>query len=128
MIDYAAGGELLEAMARAWVAFDGDAWVDLFTEDAESHQDPFGPPLVGHNALRADLLHASEVEEQVEFTIERHWVVPPTILAAWHLSYVHRDTRSRVRLAGFVTLEVAADGRIARARWWYNRHETPTAR
>lgn len=127
MIDYATAGVLLDALARARVELDGDAWVDLFTADAESHQDPFAPPLVGWNALRADLLHTSEVEEQVEFTVERHWVAPPTILAAWHLSYVHRQTRSRVRVAGFVTLEVAADGRIARARWWYNRHETPAA-
>lgn len=128
MLDYAAAGELLERLSGAWVTFDGDAWVDLFTEDAESHRDPFEPPLVGRNALRADLLAAAEVEEQVEFTIERHWVVGPTILAAWHLSYVHRTTRSRVRLAGFLTLEVAADGRIARARWWYNRRETAAAR
>ena len=128
MTDYAVAGELLVALSRARTSFDGDAWADLFTEGAEFHHDPFAPPLVGRNALRADLLRASEAEEQVEFTIERHWVVAPTVLAAWHLSYVHRTTRSRVRVAGFMTLEVASDGRIGRARWWYNRHETPAAR
>ena len=125
MIDHAAAEDLLDAMTHARVAFDGDAWVALFTEDSEVHLDPFGPPLVGHNALRAALLEASRVEEQVEFTVERHWVVPPTILASWHLSYVHRVTRARVRCAGFVTLEVAGDGRVARARWWSIRSETP---
>ncbi len=52
MIDYAGGGELLDAYGRAWMTFDGDAWVALFTEDAEYHEDPFEPALVGHNALR----------------------------------------------------------------------------
>jgi len=125
MIDHAAAGTLLDAMAEAWVAFDGDAWVNLFTEDAVLQQDPFDPPLVGRNALRADLLEAAGFEEQVEFNWERHWVVPPTILAPWRMSYIHRHSRTRVSLAGFATLEIAEDGRIARARWWYLRRETP---
>ena len=62
MIDYAAAGEWLEAYGRAWQTFDGDAWVGLFTEDAEYHEDPFGAPLVGHNALRAYLLEAAASE------------------------------------------------------------------
>ena len=57
MIDYAAAGDLLDAYGAAWAAFDGDGWVAIFTEDAEYHEDPFGAPLVGHNALRAYLLH-----------------------------------------------------------------------
>ena len=126
MIDHAAAGRLLDAMANAWVAFDGDAWVDLFTEDGVLQQDPFDPPLIGHNALRADLLEASEIEEQVEFSWERHWVVPPTILAPWRMNYIHRHSRTRVSFAGFATLEIAGDGRITRARWWYFRRETPS--
>jgi len=125
MIDYAAAGRLLDAMAVARVAHDGDGWVDLFSEDIVVQQDPFEPPLAGRNALRADLLGAAEMEEQVEFTWERHWVVPPTILAPWRMSYIHRQRRVHVSLAGFATLEIAEGGRIARARWWCVRREAP---
>ena len=124
-LDHATSGDLLERMAAAWTTFDGDAWADLFDEDAEVRGDPAQPPLIGRNAIRADLLAASMIEEQVAFTWERHWVVPPTILAAWHMTYVHRDTRAHVRFDGFATLEIAGDGRIARARWWHFRRETP---
>ncbi len=127
MIDHATAGRLLDGMAKAWVTFDGDAWVDLFTPDAVLRQDPSEPAIIGRNALRADLLAAAEIEEQVEFTWERHWVVPPTILAPWRMSYVHRQSRALVSFAGFATLEIADDGRIARSRWWYYRHETPVA-
>ena len=123
-LDYAAAGDLLDRYAQAWCAFDGDAFVDLYTPDGESIDDPFEQPIVGHNALRANLLAASEFEDAVEFTFERHWVVAPTILAAWHASYVHRETRAHVRFAGFVTFEIAEDGRIRRARFWYNRQES----
>jgi ketosteroid isomerase-like protein len=126
-VDHAGGGELLERYARAWQTFDGDAWVSLFTEEAEYHEDPFEPPMVGHNALRAYLLEAAEAQDQVEVTVERHWVVGSTVLAAWHAAYVRRAGRARVRLAGFMTLEIAEDGRIARFREWWHRRETPAA-
>jgi ketosteroid isomerase-like protein len=117
-IDYATAGDLLEAYGRAWQTFDGDAWVDLFTEDAEYYEDPFSPPLVGHNALRAYLLKAAEAQDDVDFTVERHWVSGDTVLAAWHASFVRRAAGRRVRLAGFMTLEIAPDGRVARFREW----------
>jgi ketosteroid isomerase-like protein len=126
-VSYASAGRLLERYARAWMDHDGDAFLELHAPDAESVEDPFEPPLVGHNALRQGLLAAAEVEEQVEFTFERHWVVAPTVLAAWHASYIDRDSRARVRMAGFATFELADDGRIRRARFWSNRAETPAA-
>ena len=118
MIDYAAAGEWLEAYGRAWAAFDGDAWVALFTDDAEYHDNPFGTPLVGHNALRAYLLDASASQRDVEFTVERHWVSGTTILAAWHVTFVRRASGQVVRMAGFLTAEVASDGRVSRFREW----------
>ena len=123
-VDHAAAGDLLDAYARAWEAFDGDGWTGLFSEDAEYHEDPFEPPLVGQNAIRAYLLQAADVQDQVEVTIERHWVVGSTILAAWHASFVRRPTRARVRVAGFMTLEIDASTRITRFREWWHRRET----
>ena len=118
VIDYAAGGELLEDYGRAWETFDGDAWVALFTDDAEYHNDPFGPPIVGHNGLRAYLLQAAETQRDVEFTVERHWVSHDTVLAAWHVSFNRRSTGQQVRLAGFMTLEVGRGGLVSRSREW----------
>lgn len=124
-VGYAAAGELLESYGNAWQAFDGDAWVALFTETAEYREDPFEAPIVGHNAIRAYLLEASDTQDQVEFTVERHWVAGDTVLAAWHASFVRRPSGARVRLAGFMTLEVADNGRIARFREWWHRRESP---
>jgi ketosteroid isomerase-like protein len=119
-VDYAAAGDLLERYRQAWETFDGDAWVALFTDDIEYREDPFEPPLVGSNAVRAYLLDAAERQEQVAFTVERHWVVDPTVLVAWHASYIQRSDQARIELAGFMTLELR-DGRIARLREWYHR-------
>ena len=118
MIDYAKACEWLEAYGIAWQTFDGDAWVGLFTEDAEYHEDPFGTPLVGHNALRAYLLEAATSETDVEFTVERHWASADTLLAAWHAGFVRKPGGQHARLAGFLTAEIASDGRASRFREW----------
>jgi ketosteroid isomerase-like protein len=118
MIDYAAAGDLLEAWRHALETFDGDGWVAIFTDDAEYHDDPFGVPLAGHNALRAWMLDASASRRDVEFTVERHWVSGATVLAAWRSTFIRRANGRRVRVAGFMTAEVATDGRIARYREW----------
>jgi ketosteroid isomerase-like protein len=126
-LDHATAGDLLERYGRAWQSFDGDGWTALFAEEAEYHRDPFEPPMVGHNALRAYLLEMAQTQEQVDMAVERHWVVGPTVLAAWHASFIRKPDGARVRLAGFMTLEIAEDGRIARYRGWWHRRETPTA-
>jgi ketosteroid isomerase-like protein len=126
-LDHATAGDLLERYCVAWGTFDGDAWADLFSEDVQYVEDPFEPALAGRNAVRAYLLEAAENQQQVEVTIERHWVVPPTVLASWHASYVRRRDGARVRLAGFMTLEIGEDGRIAHFREWYHRRETASA-
>ena len=112
MIDYAAAGECSRHTGGRGQTFDGDAWVALFTDDAEYHEDPFGTPLVGHNALRAYLLDASASQRDVEFTVERHWVSGTTILAAWHVTFVRRASGRR-RPDGRVP---DRGGRLGRAR------------
>lgn len=124
-LDYLAAGELLERWRAAWLAFDGDAWTDLFTDDVEFRPDPFEPPLVGRNEMRAYLLRAARRQGQLDVAIERHWVAESTVLAAWHASYVERPAGSRVRIAGFSVAEIAGDGRIRRLREWMQRRATP---
>jgi ketosteroid isomerase-like protein len=126
MIDYASAGEWLEAYGAAWQTFDGDGWVACFTDDAEYHEDPFGTPLVGHNALRAYLLEAAASERDVEFTVEQHWVSGTTLLAAWHATFVRLPSGQLARLAGFLTAEVASDGRVSRFREWTVHAPGPT--
>ena len=117
-LDYAGGGDLLERYGRAWETLRRGRLGGLFTEDAEYHEDPFGSPLVGHNALRAYLLDASRTQAQVSFEVERHWVAGTTVLASWRAGFIRQPGLERVRLAGFMTLELASDDRIVRFREW----------
>jgi len=116
-IGYAEGGELLASLTRARMTFDGDLLVSLLSADAEYHVDPFGPPIVGHNAIRARWLALAATQDQVEFTIERHLVSGDTIVAIWHLSYVLREDGARRRASGVMVLDTS-HGLIGRLREW----------
>jgi hypothetical protein len=118
-LTYATGHDLLNALVRARTKYLGDDYTALFAEDAEVSLDPFAPPLVGHNDLRAYLNEAAETERYYDLAIERHWVAGDTVLAAWHASWNPRaDEAAKVRQAGFLAAEVGGDGRITRLKQW----------
>jgi ketosteroid isomerase-like protein len=120
-IGYPEAGELLAALARSRETFEGDLAVSLFSADAEYHEGPFSPPIIGHNAIRAHWLRLAATQEQVDLTIERHLVSGDTVVAIWHLSYVSREDRGRRRASGVMVLETR-DGVIERLRqWWHER-------
>jgi ketosteroid isomerase-like protein len=125
-IGYAEAGELLAAFRRAREAFDGDLLVTLLSPHAEYHEDPFGPPIVGHNAIRARWLALAATQDQVEFTIERHLVSGDTIVAIWHLGYVLREDGGRRRASGVLVLDTT-NGAIERLREWSHERWADTA-
>lgn len=120
-MDYRQAGDLLEAYARAISRADGDAAVEIFARGCVVHLDPFAPPLEGHAGLRSYLLQLARERRESELTIERHWVVGHTVLAAWHASHIQIADDARVHLAGFLTMEVGSDGQVERMRQWWNR-------
>lgn len=122
-LDYQGAGTLLEAYARAIGRADGEAATELFAEDCVIHVDPFAAPLEGHAGLRSYLLQTAAEQRQSELTIERHWVVGSTVLAAWHASHIRAEDGARVYVVGFLTMEVGPDERIERMRQWWNRRE-----
>ena len=116
-IGYAEAADLMASFASAREKFDGDLLISLLSADAEYHVNPFGPPIVGHNPIRARWLALAATQDQVEFTIERHLVSGDTIVAIWHLSYVLREDGGRRRASGVMVLDTS-HGLIGRLREW----------
>jgi ketosteroid isomerase-like protein len=116
-VAYAWAGDWMDSYKRALESGDGDLLTGLFHDDGELVPDPFEPALAGANAIRAYLLRATAEETQLDLTVERHWVSGPTILAAWHATFVRQSDRAHVRQAGFLTAEIRG-GRCARLRRW----------
>jgi len=110
--------DLLAAFKHGWESRSPDEIVGLLADDVDYRPDPFTDPLLGQNAVRAlwNELAASQVS--VEFDAERIWLVESTVLASWHGAYTRLTTAERVRVRGFMTLELDADRRVVRFRQW----------
>jgi len=112
--------DLLAAFKGAWERRTPDEIVDLFDANAEYRPDPFADPLQGVNAIRALWNDMAATQSHVEFDAERIWVSGSTVLASWHAAYTRRATAERVRVRGFMTIELneAEPRRVQRMKQW----------
>lgn len=112
------GQDLLARFKAAREARDVDAMLELFSEPAEMRTDPFAQPLADSNAIREHWNGVAARQLDVEHDPERIWAAGRTVLASWHEAYTLRDTGERVRVRGFSTLELDAQGLVRRMRSW----------
>jgi SnoaL-like protein len=112
------GQDLLETYKRAWERRDVDLAMSLYADDAEHRDHPFRDPCVGSNAIRAMWNDIAANETHIEFDAERVWVVARTVLASWHAAYTDRTNSDRVRIRGFMTIEINHERKITRLKEW----------
>lgn len=112
------GQDALARYKRAWERRDPDAMLELFAAHAEARLDPFEPELKGANAIREHWNEVAAGQAHVEFDAERVWVMERTVLSSWHAAYTRRSSAERVRVRGFMTLELDDDKLVTRLRQW----------
>ena len=112
------GQDLLARFKRGWEQRDVDLILSLFEAHAEYRPDPFEPPLMGANAIRAHWNAVARDQVHVEFDAERIWVAGSTVLASWHAAVTQRADAQRVRYRGFLTFELEPGGLVTRLRAW----------
>lgn len=110
--------DLLTAFKGGWERREPDTVLELFAADIDYRSDPFEEPLRGLLAVRALWNDICAGQANVEFDAERIWVSGATILASWHAAYTRRASGERVRVRGFMTLELDDKRRIVRLRQW----------
>jgi hypothetical protein len=110
--------DILATYKRGWEKRDPDVIMSLFGPDAVYREDPFTDELAGANAIRERWNHICANTTNVEFDPERVWVAGSTVLASWHAAYTRSLDGGRVRVRGFMTLELDDARLIGRFRQW----------
>jgi len=110
--------DLLAAFKLGWERRSPDTILELFGENIDYRPDPFSEPLIGLNAVRELWNDAVAAQDHIDFDAERIWVSGSTVLTSWHVAYSLVATAERVRVRGFMTLELGEDGRVERLRQW----------
>jgi hypothetical protein len=113
---------VLARLKRALEKRDPDLGLELFSSNADFKPDPFEASITDANGLRAwwNAMAASRAHQ--EFDAERVWVSGRTVLASWHGAYTDAASSERIRIRGFVTIELDGEGLIERLRLWPIAH------
>jgi len=121
-----------EDFAR-WLRRYGDAWekrdpkaaIALFTEDADYHWIPFGPPKHGRDEIEAAWAGAVAEQRDIRFTF--HVLATPGNLgiATWHTDLVRPATGAAIQIDGVLTAEFDESRRCRVFReWWHSSEPT----
>jgi hypothetical protein len=128
------GQDVLARLKAALERRDPDLGVALFGPSFDFRPDPFEPSVTDGIGLRTWWNRMAATRAHQDFDAERTWVAGRTVLSSWHGAYTVSTTGERVRVRGFITLELDADLLIERLRLWAverlvgvdTRHEVET--
>lgn len=112
------GQDVLARLKRALEKRDPDLGMELFSPSADVRFDPFEPGITDGNGLRAWWNEMAAARAHQEFDAERIWVIGRTVLASWHGAFTSAASSERIRVRGFLTLELDDAGLVERLRLW----------
>lgn len=119
--------EWIENFTSAWIAADTEVYVELFTEDAVCLFNPYGPAVVGRDALRTYVEDVVKPNPVHDVQWGKILVAGSHVAAEWWatLNYEGED----ITLPGGVMMHFGGGGRCDRWREYCNvkegRHEPP---
>jgi hypothetical protein len=112
------GQDVLARFKRALEKRDPDLGMELFSPNADARFEPFAPSITDANGLRAWWNEMAATRANQEFDAERVWVSGRTVLSSWHGAFTAAATAERMRVRGFITLELDGSGLVERLRLW----------
>jgi uncharacterized protein (TIGR02246 family) len=113
---------IMETCRRAWETRDAALVLELFTKDATYHENPFGEPLRGYDAIRRYWEEATGHHRDIEFRWQLVGSPGSLHVVEWQAQFTRADSGKRMELRGVMLLELRGE-RIFRFREYWNRRE-----
>lgn len=115
----------LRRYGRAWIDPDPEAIVAIFARDAEYHEVPFAPPMVGQEAIRHYwTVGARDGQRDISFETTPIALGCDRGYAHWRASFEREATGAFVELDGVLAARFDDAGRCREFREWWHRRET----
>lgn len=128
MIAPAQFDDWLRRYGRAWIDRDPQAIVAIFAPDAEYHEVPFVPPMVGQEAIgHYWTVGARDGQRNVSFEATPIALDGDRGHAHWRASFTRVTTGAFVELDGVLAACFDDAGRCREFREWWHRRETAAA-
>jgi len=104
-----AAERFLAQYGEAWESRNADLAASLFTRDAHYWENPFGPPIVGREAIREYWEAATGKQEDIHFSVRNSLHQKYTLVADWVCAYRSLSDGARRELAGIMIAEFYGD-------------------
>jgi hypothetical protein len=116
----AAAKKFLAIYKEAWETRNPEQAANLFTRDAHYWETPFSEPAVGREAICTYWKRATEVQEDIHFTVNSFFIVRYQLVAEWSCSYTHSPTGEHRELAGILLADFYG-GQVRTFREYWQR-------
>ncbi|MBI4462263.1 MAG: nuclear transport factor 2 family protein [Acidobacteria bacterium] len=113
--------KFLDTYAKAWETRDAELAASLFCDHATYHEDPFGEPLVGREAIRTYWQNATSTQKDIDFLVREPVVRGNVLIAEWGCRYTHIPTGKRRDLRGVLIAEFKGERVEAFREYWHRR-------
>lgn len=90
---------------EAWEARNADQAANLFTRDAQYWENPFGPPILGREAIREYWKSATSKQEDIHFKVRNSFLQKYSFAIDWKCAYRSLPGGERRELAGIMIAE-----------------------
>lgn len=87
---------------EAWETRNADLAASLFTRDAHYWENPFGPPIVGREAIREYWKSATSKQEDIHFSVRNYFHQKYALAIDWKCAYRSLPSGERRELAGIM--------------------------
>ena len=94
---------------EAWETRNADLAASLFTRDAHYWENPFGPPIVGREAIREYWKAATEKQQDIHFSVRSSLHQKYTLVADWVCAYRSLPSGEGRELAGMLFSDFYGD-------------------
>lgn len=94
---------------EAWESRNADLAASLFTRDAHYWENPFGPPIVGREAIREYWKAATGKQEDIHFSVRNFFHQKYSLVIDWACAYRSVADGARRELAGIMIADFYGD-------------------
>ena len=105
----------------AWETRNADLAAGLFTRDAEYWQDPFGPAIVGREAIHDYWAGTTGRQAEIHFTVGTFIRSGYLLAAEWTCTYQDRSSEVKKELAGMLLADFYGKQVRHFREYWHSR-------
>ena len=117
--------EWLKKYGDSWEGGNPESLTELFSDDADYYEVPFGNPFRGIEAIKGYWKQgAEESQKNVSFEFEILGLYDKTGFAHWKAYFERIPSGNKVKLDGILQSTFNSSGKCTEFREWWHREET----